>query len=446
MKLSYKEGFKLVIFMKILFIYDFPLWGNGSGVYLRFLTQELVKKNHQVGIIAPEERRLSEKIKQYKVEPPQTPVFIGHPELAGAKRYSELSPREITDIYKSYLDATLEAVANFQPDIIHVNHLSLISWVARYIYGLTGVKYIITTHGSCLTNVLENKRYLPLAEDAVRHAKAITTVSKDSKDRFFDAFDEEVVARSRIIPAGIDLSHFPKKMKISHIQEKYNLKGKKVILFAGRLSPEKGAEYLISAADKIKGDVFIAGEGPKRKELESIAQKKGLKNVHFLGYLLPEELLPFYHRADVFVSPSVVAESFGLVLLEAMAMRTPVIATNKGALSLLLKDGQNGFVVKPRNSTDIAKKCNILLEDEELRKKMGENARRDVEEKFCWEKVSDRFENLYKLVTGENGKDEDIEKMKKTDLIKKASSAGIDFVKSRVTRGELIRKLKRNGK
>ncbi len=436
--------------MNILFLYDFPLWGNGSGVYLRFLAQELVRKNHKIGIVAPEERRFTDKIKQYKAEPPQVPVFAGHPELKGAKRYSELSSREITEIYKSYLDTTLEAVSNFQPDIIHVNHLSLISWVARYIYSLTDTKYIITTHGSCLTNTLENKRYVGLTEDAIRHAKAVTMVSKDSKDRFFQVFGEDTVARSRIIPAGIDLNHFSQKVDTSHIEKKYKLRGKKVVLFAGRLSSEKGMEYLVQAADKIKGYIFIAGEGPKRTELEEIIAKKGLKNVHLLGYLLPEELIPFYARADVCVSPSVVAESFGLVVLEAMAMRTPVVATNKGGLSLLVKNGQNGLIVRPRNSTDIAQKCNRLLEDDKLRKRLGENARRDVEEKFCWEKVVERFEALYNTVAGEarkdNGKPENLDKLRKSELIRKAEKVGIDFIKSKITRKELIKKLKRNGK
>ncbi len=436
--------------MKILFLYDFPLWGNGSGTYLRFLSKELVKKKHEVGIVAPEYRRFMDKIKQYRVEPPQVPVFVGHPELEGAKRYCELSPREITDIYNSYLDTTMEAVYNFKPDIIHVNHLSVIAWVARYIFSLTGTRYIITTHGSCLSNSLENKAQISLTEDSLRQAKAVTMVSKDAKDRFFDVFDKKLVRLSRIIPAGIDLSHFPKKIKTSHIEEKYKLNGKKVVLFAGRLSPEKGIEYIVNAANKIKGDVFIAGEGPKKKELEEIIKKKRLTNVHLLGYLLPEDLLPFYHRADVCISPSVVAESFGLVVVEAMAMGTPVITTDKGALSFLVKDGKNGLIVKPRNSGDIAKKCNRLLENEKLSKKLAENARRDVEEKFCWEKVATRFETLYKTVTGEikekNGRSEDLEALSKAELIREASMAGIDFVKSRVTKKELIRKLKRNGK
>ena len=127
--------------MKILILYDFPLWGNGSSTWIRNTVEEFVRMNHKIGIVAPEERRFMEdKIRQYPAKPPQTPVYIGNPELPGAKRYSELSAREITEVYKAFIDTTLDAVANFEPDLIHAHHLSLISLVARYIYALKGIK------------------------------------------------------------------------------------------------------------------------------------------------------------------------------------------------------------------------------------------------------------------------------------------------------------------
>ena len=444
--------------MKILFLYDFPLWGNGSGSYLRSLVKELVKMDHEVGIIAPEERRfLESKIKQYRVDTPQIPVFNSHPELKGAKRYSELSPREITEIYEAYLETTMEAIFNFDPDVVHVNHLALITWPARYVSALMDTKFVITVHGSCLTNTVENKRYFSLTEDAVREAKALTMVSKSTKDRFFEHFDEDDVTRSRIIPGGVDISNFPKNVDTSHIEDKYNLKGKKVVFFAGRLTSEKGMEYLVEAADKIDGEIFIAGEGAMRKDLEKLIAKNNLGNVHLLGYLLTEELIPFYYRADVFVCPSVVAEAFGLTITEAMAARTPVIATKKGGIPLIVKDGKNGLFIKERDADDIAKKCNQLLNDDEKREKMGEKARQDIEEKFTWKRVAERFEFLYKIVTGEyyrerrekrkNGDAEEedsksIHRMKKAELIERAKRENISFNKNDTTRKELIKKIK----
>lgn len=394
--------------MKILFLYDFPLWGSGSGTYLRNLAQELVKQNHKIGIVAPDNRRfLDDKIKQYQVTSPLVPVFISHPELKGVKRYSELSDREITEVYKAFLDTALEAVENFQPDIIHVQHLSLISWVARYIYALKGIKYIITTHGSCLSNMLSNKKYLPLCEDAVRNAKALTAVSSNTRSRFFKIFGRTFAKNFFIIPGGVDIKLFPnqpKKESMAALEEKYNLADKKVVLFCGRLTSEKGARYLITAADEIKGEVLIVGEGSEKELLKELINRKKLTNVQLLGYMPHEEIVDLYFRADVFVAPSVVEEALGLSIIEAMAAKTPVIATRKGGIPLLVKHNVNGLFVRPRNSKQIAEACNKLLENEELSQKMGEAARKTVEEKFTWKRTAAKFQRLYAKVVRVNGK------------------------------------------
>jgi len=385
--------------MKILFLYDFPLWGSGSGTYLRNLIQELLKFNHKIGIVCPEERRfLGDKIKQYRVEPPQIPVFVGHPELKGAKRYSELSEREITNIYKSYLDTTLEAVANFQPDLIHVQHLSLISWVARYINAFKKIKYIITSHGSCLYNILSDKRYFPLCEDAVRNARAITVVSGDSRSKFLKMFGRAFAKNLYVIPGGVDITLYPSQFNSSSLDKKYKLEDKKMILFTGRLTSHKGVKYLVGAADNIKGEVFLIGEGPEKQYLTELIERKGLKNVHLIGYVPNGELIKFYYRADIFVAPSVWDEPLGLTILEAMAAKTPVIATRKGGIPLLVKHNINGFFVKPRNSKNIAETCNKLLENDELRKKMGEAAKKTIEEKFTWKITALKFHHLYRKI------------------------------------------------
>lgn len=390
--------------MRILFLYDFPLWGSGSGTYVRHLIKELEKLNHKIGIIAPEERRfLADKIKQYRATPPQVPVFVDHPELKGAKRYSELSEREITEIYKSYLDTTLEAVSNFRPDLIHVHHLSLTSWVARYISALKKVKYIITSHGSCLYGLLSDKRYLPLSEDAIRQAKAITVVSGDSRSKFLKIFGRSYKKNLHVIPGGVDISLFPLKLDTSAMDKKYKIKDKKVVLFTGRLISHKGARYLVNAAKDIKGEIFLLGEGPEKQYLLDLTAKKQLKNVHLIGYLSGQDLINFYYRADVFVAPSVWDEPLGLTILEAMAAKTPVVATRKGGIPLLVKQGVNGFFVRPHNSKQIAGACNKLLENDELRKRMGEAAKKIVEEKFAWKKIALKFHRLYRKI-GRNNK------------------------------------------
>ena len=127
------------------------------------------------------------------------------------------------------------------------------------------------------------------------------------------------------------------------------------------------------------------------------AIKWGLTNVHWVGHLGAgvSKLVPYYSRADVFVAPSVWDEPLGLVILESMACQTPVVVTRKGGIPLAVKDGYNGFFVRPRNSVEIVEKVNKLLDDSTMRYKMGQNARKSVEKKFSWETIGMKFEHMY---------------------------------------------------
>jgi glycosyltransferase involved in cell wall biosynthesis len=192
---------------------------------------------------------------------------------------------------------------------------------------------------------------------------------------------------------------FPPERKIKIINKKYKLKGKKVVLFSGKLTPQKGVFYLIEAAQNIKGDIYIIGDGPERKNLEDLVYKFKLHNVHFLGYMgddKKEELEEFYYRADVFVAPSVWDEPLGLVILEAMAAKTPIIATRKGGIPIAVKNGVNGFLIRPKSSRQIAEACNRLLENDELRKRMGDASRETVQKKFTWKKIAQTYIRIYK--------------------------------------------------
>jgi len=385
--------------MRILFLYDFPLWGSGSANFIRHLTIELANKGHKIGIVCPEKRSFSKKIKQYNVRLPQIPVFIGHPELRGAKKYSELTSQEITEIYNAFLKKTVKASREFRPNLIHVQHVGLITWVARYLKAIRNIRYIITSHGSCLHNIEMDRRYFPLTAEALEAARAITVVSGDTRDWLIRMFGQHLSRKLRTIPGGIDLKYFPENKRTTTINKKYRLNGKKVVLFTGRLVSVKGIEYLIKAASNIQGDIYIVGDGPEKSNLEKLIKKLKLDNVHILGYLggaKRKELIKFYYRADVFVAPSVWSEPLGLTILEAMAARTPVIVTRKGGITLAVKENYNGLFIRPRNSTQIAEMVNRLLEDKELSERLARNARQTIKEKFTWRKIARRFEILYR--------------------------------------------------
>ena len=189
--------------MKILYLYDFPMWGNGSGTFLRNLIEKVSKK-HQVALVAPERRNM-QKAKQFRVHPPfQLPVFIGHPELKGSKLYKDLTAVEITKLYRAFLITATRAVESFKPDIMHFHHLGLLSAIAHYINDLTNIPYIATTHGSDLKHIKEDKRFWGLAAHAIRDARRITAVSGHTRRWFLEMFNHNLnpglARKTNIIP------------------------------------------------------------------------------------------------------------------------------------------------------------------------------------------------------------------------------------------------------
>lgn len=380
--------------MKILYLQTFPLWGSGSGTYARFLASE-VGRHFKVAMVAPETRHVPN-VTLYPMKISQKVVFTGHPEWPGARLYTDISNHEIIEFYEEILNSVRAAVEDFSPNIIHVHHAFPLSWCARVIKSVYQIPYIISIHGSELPTVQKDKRYLALTGDALRRARRIVPNSFWTKEWLFKVFGDEFRSAVRVIPGGVDLKKFNPNLATDDIDKKYHLTGKKVVLFAGKLTHYKGVRYLIAAAKKIAAEIVIVGEGPERKYLEEKTKAMELTNIHFIGHVAEgDELSKFYNRADVFVAPSVWDEPLGLVILEAMSCKTPVVVTRKGGIPLAVKDGVNGFFVRPKNATEIAAKVNKLLSNEEKRDKMAENARRIVEEKFSWEIIAHRFILMY---------------------------------------------------
>ncbi len=391
--------------MRILYLQTFPFWGSGSGTYARHLASELGKK-HKVAILAPDTRPI-ERAKLYSMHLPFPVAFTGHPEWPHCKLYSELTSKEIWAIYDAMLRATIDAVEDFHPDIIHVHHAFPTAWLAAFIKDTYNINYVVTIHGSELPTLERDRRYWQRTFDAMYRAKRIFPNSGYTRDWFLRIFKGNFREKCKVIPGGVNIQKFVHSdTGAKEVDKQLNLHGKPVVVFAGKLTKYKGVEYLVGAAKNIHGEVVILGEGPERKNLEEKVAAMNLTNVHFMGHLGAgiKKLVPYYSRADVFVAPSVWDEPLGLVILESMACRTPVVVTRKGGIPLAVKEGYNGFFVRPRNSAEIAQKVNKLLDNHELRNKMGQNARKSVEERFAWEMIADKFEQSYgKFVKKTNG-------------------------------------------
>jgi len=201
-----------------------------------------------------------------------------------------------------------------------------------------------------------------------------------------------------VIPNGIDLNEFnPRVPKI----KKY-LDGKINILFLGRVEERKGLIYLLRAL-KILNKKFsnlrliVVGEGPLKPEYQGWAKKNKLQNVVFEKPISQKEVPSYYKTADIYCSPAIYGESFGIVLIEAMAVGTPVVAfANKGYQGVLEKGRGAKFLAKPRDYKTLAERLEILIKSEKLRKEMGEWGQTEAQ-KYSWPRIADQVLAFYEL-------------------------------------------------
>jgi len=194
-----------------------------------------------------------------------------------------------------------------------------------------------------------------------------------------------------IIPNGIDMEHF--SPDVAPIEELCD--GKQNILFVGRLERRKGLNYLIQAYHQVKREIpdsrlIVVGPGTRpRKKYERWIKRNGLKDVVFVGYAPYTDLPRYYKAADIFCSPATGRESFGIVLLEAMAMGKPIVATNIDGYASVVTHGKEGLLVPPKDSGGLAQALISLMSDETLRQQMGDKGRVTAGE-YSWEQVAQR--------------------------------------------------------
>lgn len=223
--------------------------------------------------------------------------------------------------------------------------------------------------------------------------------------------------RCHVVPLGVNLDMFPSIHEPDRLQnrilerQKRNLGGKPVLLFVGRLIPQKGLHHLLEAfVEVVKQEpdakLLIAGSSYYGKEIETEYLKKCRKivepcatQVEWLGYVPNDQLPSIYQLADLLVTPSVGNESFGLVNLEAMATGLPILSTSVGGIGEVVQDGVNGKLLSPDIlSKRIEKTVLHWLNNPQLLKEMGKQSRKMIEEKFSWKRVAEDLKSYYQLL------------------------------------------------
>jgi phosphatidyl-myo-inositol alpha-mannosyltransferase len=219
---------------------------------------------------------------------------------------------------------------------------------------------------------------------------AVSAAARHFVDRFFPG-------DYKIIPNGVNLGRFRRAVPVARWQD-----GCPNVLFVGRLEDRKGLPYLLKAYRLLRKEgaecrLLVVGSGPQEREARRYVMTRRLSNVEFLGRVSDAEKAQLFKTADVFVSPATGRESFGIVLLEAMASGAPIVCSDIHGYKGVVQRGRQAILVPPRDARSLAAGITELLDDASLRKRMGA-AGLERAEAFGWENVTGRVEAYYNFV------------------------------------------------
>jgi phosphatidylinositol alpha-1,6-mannosyltransferase len=217
--------------------------------------------------------------------------------------------------------------------------------------------------------------------------------------RLYDLLDRpDLAARVRVVPLGTEPAQFRPGLDARPVRAKYALDGGPWLLTVARLEWHKGIDTVIRALPAIRAAhpgtrYAVAGVGPRQGELERLAGEAGVRHaVAFLGFVPDEELPALYNAADLYVGVSryhdLLAEGFGISLVEASASGIAVVGGRSGGVPDAVRDGETGMLVDPEDPAAVAAGIIGLLGDEALRRRMGAAGRRAVESFYNWDRVS----------------------------------------------------------
>jgi phosphatidylinositol alpha-mannosyltransferase len=208
-----------------------------------------------------------------------------------------------------------------------------------------------------------------------------------------------------VIPNGVDVERFhPRNEPFADWVDPARVN----LLFVGRLDPRKGAHHLIAAMPEVlkrtdgAARLLIVGDSYLRGKLEASVPRDAKPHVHFLGHVPIADLPRWYATGDVFVSPASGNESFGIVLVEAMASGRAVVASDIPGYRSVVVPGQNGVMVPPGDVPALACAVADLALDPARRRQLAENGRARALE-FSWPRITDRIEVVYREVLARRG-------------------------------------------
>jgi glycosyltransferase involved in cell wall biosynthesis len=369
----------------------FPAIG-GVETHVYNIAKKLIEQGHEVTVYTSDLLRDNPQIRLCNVKDKVNGIRIRR-----LKAFKLLPKIEASTVMPSMITALSKEKA----DIIHAHgYCYFPAYLVALAHHITGIPMVLTTHTSPESTMLtlSNLYNQMVGKFVLKTTGQIITLAKREAEYLTSIGAKS--ERISVIPNGIDTNFFSQRTDGCNFRKKYGIVGNP-ILFVGRLSKIKGLNYLIDAMPEILketpdamlvivGPDFGVETGLRRRVKQLNIEKKVL----FTGPLFGDELVDSYAASDLFVLPSIV-ESFPLVLLEAMAMGKPVVATNVGAARNLIQHGVEGFIIKPRRPDQIAKAVISLLKNRNLASKMGD-INRKIASRYSWDNITQAISQVYR--------------------------------------------------
>jgi len=378
----------------------FPKIGGVSEYYFN-LCEQLAKENHDSIVVLTE----NTKIQEYKnIKIPEYDFKIYRKDLSNGFIW----PRWLLMFWHIWRVVKKEKIEMFWAGEV------LPTGTAVYCLSkLLKIPYIVSCHGNDILRARKKWRKEKLAQRILQAAKWATANSNYTRGLAVDLGVEN--ERVQVVYPGIQLKTQNSKLKTKEeLIKKYNLENKKILLSVGRLVERKGFDNVIRALPKVWQEIpdlvyLIAGNGSDKERLGKLSQET-LKQFNdltieqlsgriiFLGQASMEDKEELFSLCDVFIMPARASaddvEGFGMVYLEAGSFGKAVIGGRGGGVSEAVVNGETGVLVDGQNVDEIAAAIIKLFEDDNFRKKLGDNGRRRVEQEFGWEKSVKKFRGL----------------------------------------------------
>ncbi|MFH0865313.1 MAG: glycosyltransferase family 4 protein [Bacteroidota bacterium] len=291
-------------------------------------------------------------------------------------------------------------------DIIHLHYPFF--GAAEYVY-LTNIfkkkKYFLTYHMDVFGDTNLKKLIIGVYEPLLmkKIIKGAQGICSPGNEYLKSTKAGSIIPWSKVMQVGyggVDISRYAPRPKDKSLLKKHGLENKTVALFVGNLIPFKGLHILIDAIAEIDDAslaLLVVGGGYNEKAYKKQVKNRGVEDrIIFAGPQFPDKKLPdYYNLCDFLVLPSTHSESFGLVILEAMASGKPAIVTALPGPSQLINHGVDGLISKTGSYTDLKNNILTLVKHKVQCKKMGELARNKVIEKYTWKKIGEELEEAF---------------------------------------------------